>query len=197
MIKRASTILLTLFFLLTSAQVWGAAVEMNPAGHTNFKVNGATSLTDVQILNPTAESTMTSCKYTISSAGLKITTEKGEGKFSYTFSGVAASAPNKKCEITLVLHSSTNAKYRIVPIKSDGNWDYSMNYSYHGSGTKSITTYAQGTTAKFRIDFDNNNEAFVIEEIKIKCYIDQQIISSNGKDICKGEETNSGNRNSI
>ena len=64
-----------------------------------------------------------------------------------------------------------------------------MKYNYHGSGTKSITTYAQGTSAKFRIDFDNDNEAFVIEEIKIKCYIDQQIISSNGKDICKGEET--------
>lgn len=187
--KRATSLLLTLFLLLTSAQVWGAAVEMNPAGHTNFKVSGATSLSDVQILNPTYESTVTSCSYTISNNGLKITTDKGESKFSYTFSGVAASAPNKKCEITLVLHSSTNARYRIVPIKSDGNWDYSMNYNYHGSGTKSITTYAQGTSAKFRIDFDNDNEAFVIEEIKIKCYIDQQIISSNGKDICKGEET--------
>lgn len=189
MIKRASTILLTLFLLLTSAQVWGAAVEMNPAGHTNFKVNGATSLTDVQILNPTAESTMTSCRYTISSAGLKITTEKGEGKITYSFSGVSSSAPSNKCEITLILGRSTNAKYRIVPIKSNGDWDYSMNYNYHGSGTKSITTYAQGTTAKFRIDLDNNGETFVIEEIKIKCYIDQQIISSNGKDICKGEET--------
>lgn len=189
MIKRASTILLTLFLLLTSAQVWAAAVEMNPAGHTNFKVSGATSLSDVQILNPTYESTVTSCSYTISNNGLKITTDKGESKFSYTFSGVAASAPNKKCEITLVLHSSTNAKYRIVPIKSNGDWDYSMNYNYHGSGTKIITTYAQGTSAKFRIDFDNDNEAFVIAEIKIKCYIDQQIISSNGKDICKGEET--------
>ena len=187
--KRATSLLLTLFLLLTSAQVWGAAVEMNPAGHTNFKVSGATSLSDVQILNPTYESTVTSCSYTISNNGLKITTDKGESKFYYTFSGVAASAPDKKCEITLVLHSSTNAKYRIVPIKSDGNWDYSMNYNYHGSGTKSITTYAQGTSAKFRIDFDNDNEAFVIEEIKIKCYIDQQIISSNGKDICKGEET--------
>lgn len=187
--KRATSLLLTLFLLLTSAQVWAAAVEMNPAGHTNFKVSGATSLSDVQILNPTYESTVTSCSYTISNNGLKITTDKGESKFSYTFSGVAASAPNKKCEITLVLHSSTNAKYRIVPIKSNGDWDYSMNYNYHGSGTKSITTYAQGTSAKFRIDFDNDNEAFVIAEIKIKCYIDQQIISSNGKDICKGEET--------
>lgn len=187
--KRATSLLLTLFLLLTSAQVWGAAVEMNPAGHTNFKVNGVTSLTDVQILNPTAESTMTSCRYTISSAGLKITTEKGEGKITYSFSGVSSSAPSNKCEITLILGRSTNAKYRIVPVKSNGDWDYSMGYDYHGSGTKLITTYANGTTAKFRIDLDNNGETFVIEEIKIKCYIDQQIISSNGKDICKGEET--------
>lgn len=175
MIKRASTILLTLFLLLTSAQVWGQGtatpVWADPAGKTNYKVNGATSLNEVNILNTLYESSSTSCSFNISSSGLKITTSKGEKKFTYTFSGVASNATDKKCTITLKLGSSTNVKYRIVTYQSNGNEDYSMSYDYHGGGTKTITTYAKGSSASFRIDFDEDNKTMLIEEISIKCQI--------------------------
>ncbi len=178
MIKRASTILLTLFLLLTSAVsvLAQTPVWADPAGKTNYKVNGATALNEVNILNPLYESSSTSCRFSISSNGLKITSTKGENKFKYTFSGVASNATDKKCTVTIKLGSSTNAKYRIVTTNASGNEDYSMSYDYHGGGTKTITTYAKGTSASIRIDFDEDNQTFLIEEISIKCQILPQII---------------------
>ena len=176
MIKRASTILLTLFLLLTSANILAQTPTWaDPAGKTNYKVNGATSLNEVNILNTLYESSSTSCSFNISTSGLKITTTKGENKFKYTFSGVATNATDKKCTVTIKL-GTTNVKYRIVTINSSGNEDYSMSYDYHGGGTKVITTYAKGSSASIRIDFDEDGKTMVIEEISIKCQILPTII---------------------
>ncbi len=176
MIKRASTILLTLFLLLTSANILAQTPTWaDPAGKTNYKVNGATSLNEVNILNTLYESSSTSCSFNISTSGLKITTTKGENRFKYTFSGVATNATDKKCTVTIKL-GTTNVKYRIVTINSNGNEDYSMSYDYHGGGTKVITTYAKGNSASIRIDFDEDGKTMVIEEISIKCQILPTII---------------------
>lgn len=178
MIKRASTILLTLFLLLTSAQVWGADIVVN------FTNSGASTIQDLNY--PSIIKLSAGSNSSINNNGLVL--KKGSLlKFELT----NASSSNPKYQVTVVIGSNNNAEFRFIATKQDGGTTYNPTGQEWGkfTGTKTFDTYCKGTSASFSIEINNNADAsasLVIKSITISGEIKEQIVCDK-KNIYEGE----------
>lgn len=192
MIKRASTILLTLFLLLVSANsLFATEILLNPITTVTFTPNEGSSSTSLDDFNcPGAVSLSASANANITSSGLVL--KKGTGTL-FTFTLKDASTVQTKYDIVVELASGTSAEFRFVVTNNQGHLNYNPTGQEWGyfTGTKYFSTYAQGGSASFSIEINNNagsSSSLTVKSIKISGYVPQKIVSDNGDDLCAGED---------
>lgn len=192
MIKRASTILLTLFLLLVSANsLFATEILLNPITTVTFTPNEGSSSTSLDDFNcPGAVSLSASANANITSSGLVL--KKGTGTL-FTFTLKDASTVQTKYDIVVELASGTSAQFRFIVTNNQGHLNYNPTGQEWGNftGTKYFSTYAQGGSASFSIEINNNagsSSSLTVKSIKISGYVPQKIVSDNGDDLCAGED---------
>ena len=178
MIKRASTILLTLFLLLTSAQVWGAViVEDQTVGGTKFESSESPKTIDNIKYYGTESLSMSTTKYKFpSGGGIEFEAGINSKLFTHTISGLPSG--NRSYTITM---KTTGVKELCAKIPGDSKIT-SNNFSFNVTSSNGKLTYELHA-------WGGQNVKFTITEIIVIGDLEQQIRSSNGNDICKGEET--------
>ena len=192
MIKRASTILLTLFLLLVSANsLFATEILLTPITTVTFTPNEGSSSTSLDDFNcPGAVSLSASANANITSSGLVL--KKGTGTL-FTFTLKDASTVQTKYDIVVELASGTSAQFRFIVTNNQGHLNYNPTGQEWGyfTGTQSFSTYAQGGSASFSIEINNNagsSSSLTVKSIKISGYVPQKIVSDNGDDLCAGED---------
>lgn len=192
MIKRASTILLTLFLLLVSANsLFATEILLNPITTVTFTPNEGSSSTSLDDFNcPGAVSLSASANANITSSGLVL--KKGTGTL-FTFTLKDASTVQTKYDIVVELASGTSAQFRFIVTNNQGHLNYNPTGQEWGyfTGRQSFSTYAQGGSASFSIEINNNagsSSSLTVKSIKISGYVPQKIVSDNGDDLCAGED---------
>lgn len=192
MIKRASTILLTLFLLLVSANsLFATEILLNPITTVTFTPNEGSSSTSLDDFNcPGTVSLSASANANITSSGLVL--KKGTGTL-FTFTLKDASTVQTKYDIVVELASGTSAQFRFIVTNNQGHLNYNPTGQEWGyfTGTQSFSTYAQGGSASFSIEINNNagsSSSLTVKSIKISGYVPQKIVSDNGDDLCAGED---------
>lgn len=178
MIKRASTILLTLFLLLTSAQVWGATIVPDQiVGGTKFEATGSPKTIDNIKYYGTESISMSTTKFKFpSGGGIEFEAGINSKLFTHTISGLPSG--NRSYTITM---KTTGVKELCAKIPGD-NKITSNNFSFTVTSSNGKLTYELHA-------WGGQNVKFTITEIIVEGDLEQQIRSSNGNDICKGEET--------
>ena len=222
MIKRASTILLTLFFLLTSAQVWGetsSTTFQKKDGVTDTKYN----LDNIKITPPFINSVTTTYKYDnsasntkdkylVSSAGAQFSYSKSETTQSNFISINFANLKKNTSytfEIKLYLDGTQHDGMEVIHSLSGANV---TKQEASGVGQMSVNTNdkwmkitqckkeaifkfqftASSTSATFSLKWNwtgKDINYILVKSATISGAVDPTITSSNGNDICKGEET--------
>ncbi len=181
MIKRASTILLTLFLLLTSAQVWGAVIVPDQVvGGTKFESSSSPKTIDnIKYYGEESLSlSVTSKQFSFpSTGGIKFVGGINSKVYSHTVTGLPTSGTHTY-KVTI-----TTSGIKKICIKAPGDNVFTSN---------NISFTITSTNGKFSYEFHawgEQDAPFTITEIKVVGDIEQKIVSSNGNDICKGEET--------
>lgn len=215
MIKRASTILLTLFLLLTSAQVWG-----QDCSTTFSKTNFAPKETGITYYD-LEEITFSEGVPTTIKSPLNYQEKANPGRGEYSVSGnklsigcvkkgnlLSITIPNlisgKKYRIhfsaTVRLRAKENdasEKHRTkFKLATNGSDDYFENNKSDWTAIGEIknmyldfTPTSSNATITLSTDYSGDCYIIDITEIKIIGCYNPMITSSNGNDICKGEET--------
>ncbi len=188
MIKRASTILLTLFLLLSSAQVWAAIICGQTVGGSNFQIKPGTSgnsLEDIQTFGNDVFSANTA-DYSLSSGLLTIHGDLNKDVLTHTISGLPTSG-NNEYTITFNYKSNGSTEFRF-------KWKEGTNDKYGNSiqaqqGPYSFTAKSTNGMLSYTLEEYGNQKADIeITSITITGCIEQQIVSDNGDDLCAGED---------
>ena len=220
--KRATSLLLTLFLLLTSAQVWGET-----SSTTFQKKDGVTDtkykLDNIKITPPFINSVTTTYKYDnsasntkdkylVSSAGAQFSYSKSEttqGNFiSINFANLKKNT-SYTFEIKLYLDGTQHDGMEVIYNLSGGNVTKQetsgigqINGSTNDKWMK-ITQCKKEAVFKFEFTASSTSATFslkwnwtskdinyiLVKSATISGAVDPTITSSNGNDICKGEET--------
>jgi gliding motility-associated-like protein len=206
MIKRASTILLTLFLLLTSAtSAWAASYIPNVVvAETSFESNSGSypcKLSEIKCLNPSNESYNSNLQYvtanppsqngtyTINGGTLICKHDKTGDKeilLSGNFSGLVSESGYNNYKITIKLASGGDYEVRCKTKYNGGNYEANK-----GPG-QTIETYATATggSISFSLFLNWINRGEVkIESVKIEGYSEKKVISSESPAVCSGKET--------
>ena len=222
MIKRASTILLTLFFLLTSAQVWGetsSTTFQKKDGVTDTKYN----LDNIKITPPFINSVTTTYKYDNSASNTKdkYLVSSAGAQFSYSKSGTTQSnfisinfanlkqGTSYTFDIKLYVDGTQHDGMEVVYNLTGANVTQQtasgvgqMN-GHTGDKWMKITQCKKEATFTFKFTAASTSSTFslkwnwtgkdvnyiLVKSATITGAVDPIITSSNGNDICKGEET--------
>ncbi len=206
MIKRASTILLTLFLLLTSAtSAWAASYIPNVVvAETSFESNSGSypcKLSEIKCLNPSNESYNSNLQYvtanppsqngtyTINGGTLICKHNKTGDKeilLSGSFSGLVSESGYNNYKITIKLGSGGDYEVRCKTKYNGGNYEANK-----GPG-QTIETYATATGGSISfslfLNWINSGEV-KIESVKIEGYSEKKVISSESPAVCSGKET--------
>ena len=207
MIKRASTILLTLFLLLTSAQLWGQNyVTGVTVAETSFESNTGTypcKISDIKCKNPSNESYATSLQYVTSNPSVSGTytinngnliikqTQTGDQNIvlAGNFSGLVSASGYNNYKITIKLGKSNGDDYE-VRCKTYYNGNDNNEVNKGPGSTITIDATCVGGSVSFTMFFNwINNGTLTIESISVVGASEKKIISSESPAVCSGKET--------
>ena len=206
MIKRASTILLTLFLLLTSAQVWAQNyVSGVTVAETSFESKTGSypcKLSDIKCKNPSNESYNTSLQYVTSDPssngtytiknGTLICKQNQTGDqniiLSGNISGLVSASGYNNYKITIELDNDGDDYQVRCKTCYNGNCNTEVD---KGPGQKIETNAtAVGGSISFALYYNwVNSGTLKIKSIKVVGYSEKKIISSESPAVCSGNET--------
>ncbi|MEE0990066.1 MAG: T9SS type B sorting domain-containing protein [Paludibacteraceae bacterium] len=201
MIKRASTILLTLFLLLSSAQVWAQSYVPNVVvAETSFESSTGAypcKLSEIKCKNPSNESYNTPLSYVVSPA------PSMNGTYTI-FDGTLIIKHDQKDDKNVLLTGNISGlvsasgynDYKII-IELDKGGDYQVRCKTNVKETDKspgetieAPATAVGGSVSFSLYFNwINSGTLRIKSIKVVGYSEKKIISSESPAVCSGKET--------
>lgn len=203
--KRATSLLLTLFLLLTSAQVWGADYVPNVVvAETSFESNTGSypcKLTEIKCKNPSNESYNTSLQYVASDPSMNGTYTIKNGTLICKHNQGGTSNVLLSGSISGLVSVAGYNTYKItIKLASGGDYQVRCKTFYNGNGNYEVdkgpgsTIDTQATATSGSISFSLyynwvNSGELKIESIKVVGYSEKKIISSESPAVCSGKET--------
>ena len=207
MIKRASTILLTLFLLLTSAQVWAQDyVTGITVAETSFETKTGSypcKINEIKCKNPSNESYSTSLQYVTSGPSQNGTYTINNGNLiikqnqtgdqnivlAGNISGLVSASGFNNYKITIKLGKSNGDNYE-VRCKTYYNGNDNNEVNKGPGSTITIDATCVGGSVSFTMFFNwINNGTLTIESISVVGASEKKIISSESPAVCSGKET--------
>lgn len=218
MIKRASTILLTLFLLLTSAQVWGQSCPSTTFSNTSFAPNntsetyyGLDQITYTTGIPLTIKSSLAyeesnkpeRGKYSVSNNALRLGCVKTGTLLSIKIPNLSTGNGSNQYKIKFTAEvelrsresdASENHRYNFKLSTTGANQQIEYNTSnFQAVGpvnNMELSFTATNPTMTVSLTTDNSGDCYILKitNIQIIGCIQPTITSSNGEKLCMGEE---------
>ena len=204
MIKRASTILLTLFLLLTSAQVWAQYVTGITVAETSFETKTGTypcKINEIKCKNPSNESYSTSLQYVARDPSSNGTYSINNGTLSIKHNQTGDSNVLLAGNIGGLVSAAGYNNYKIyIKLASGGDFQVRCQTYYNNNdhnqvdrgpgNTIEIDATCVGGSVSFSLFFNwVNSGTLKIESIKVIGASEKKVISSESPAVCSGKET--------
>ena len=204
MIKRASTILLTLFLLLTSTQVWAQYVTDITVAETSFETKTGSypcKISEIKCKNPSNESYSTSLQYVASDPSSNGTYSINNGTLSIKHNQTGDSNVLLAGNIGGLVSAAGYNNYKIyIKLASGGDFQVRCQTYYNNNdhnqvdkgpgNTIEIDATCVGGSVSFSLFFNwVNSGTLRIESIKVVGASEKKVISSESPAVCSGKET--------
>lgn len=204
--KRATSLLLTLFLLLTSTHVWAQYVTGITVAETSFETKTGSypcKISEIKCKNPSNESYATSLQYVTSGPSQNGTYTINNGNLiikqnqtgdqnivlAGNFSGLVSASGYNNYKITIKLGKSNGDDYE-VRCKTYYNGNDNNEVNKGPGSTITIDATCVGGSVSFTMFFNwINNGTLTIESISVVGASEKKIISSESPAVCSGKET--------